>query len=184
MNKLYILFFLYSLVVLQGCDHLRPPSEQNIGKITIYKKEDVPFDHKKNSVLIGGCFDILHHGHIQFIQKAKAEGEYLIVALEPDEKIMATKKRNPIHNADQRASNLIALRAVDEVILLPVLKTYGDYLAFVKSIHPSILAITADDPQQRNKRMQAQAIQAELKVVVPRLGSFSSTQILKKCQHN
>nr|WP_236682642.1 adenylyltransferase/cytidyltransferase family protein [Rickettsia felis] len=43
-------------------------------------------------VLVGGCFDLLHYGHIEFLRKAKKQGKYLIVALEPDETIIKYKK--------------------------------------------------------------------------------------------
>ncbi len=54
-------------------------------------------------VLVGGCFDVLHYGHLEFLHEAKKQGKYLIVALEPDETIIKYKKRKPIHNQLQRA---------------------------------------------------------------------------------
>ena len=47
----------------------------------------------KKIVLVGGCFDILHAGHIFFLQKAKLRGDVLIVLLEHDAHITELKKR-------------------------------------------------------------------------------------------
>ena len=41
----------------------------------------------KKTVLVGGCFDVFHFGHLQFLNSAKEQGDYLIVILEPDEVI-------------------------------------------------------------------------------------------------
>ena len=106
----------------------------------------------KKIVLVGGCFDILHFGHIQFLQKAKETGDYLIVALEPDERIINYKSRTPVHTQKERACNLLALRSVDQVIMLPQLNGFDDYLGLVKNIKPHIIAITSHDPQQNNKQ--------------------------------
>jgi FAD synthetase len=131
----------------------------------------------QNVVLVGGCFDILHFGHIEFLKKAKAAGDYLIVALEPDESIIKYKHRNPTHNQIQRAEILAELRCVDLVILLHSLKGYADYNQLVYNINPKIIAITSDDPQKENKKKQAHEVGATVKIVLPRLGNFSSSSI-------
>lgn len=133
-------------------------------------------------VLVGGCFDILHFGHIQFLQKAKEAGDYLIVALEPDERIINYKKRIPTHTQQERAHNILALRSVDHVIMLPQLNGFDDYLTLVKTIKPDIIAITDNDPQQANKQKQADAINAQLVIVTNIIGSFSSSAIIKEFQ--
>jgi cytidyltransferase-like protein len=133
----------------------------------------------KKIVLVGGCFDIIHFGHIQFLQKAKEAGDFLIVALEPDERIIHHKNRTPMHTQQERAYNLAALRSVDEVIMLPQLNGFDDYLALVKNIKPHIIAITDNDPQKDNKQKQADAIGAQLVIVTDMIGSFSSSNIYK-----
>src|SRR5258708_31534571 len=101
----------------------------------------------KKIVLVGGCFDIIHFGHIQFLEKEKHTGDYLIVALEPDERITSYKQRAPTHTQKERAYNLLALRYVDQVIMLPLLNGFDDYLELVRSIKPTIIGITSNDPQ-------------------------------------
>jgi cytidyltransferase-like protein len=139
--------------------------------------QKVPVPDRQRIVLVGGCFDILHFGHIQFLDKAKKTGDYLIIALEPDETIIQYKKRIPIHNQEQRAYNLVALRSVDQVILLPSLQGFDDYYMLVKNINPHIIAITQDDPQIENKQKQADAIGAQLIIVSERIEPFSSSSI-------
>ena len=140
------------------------------------------FNHEnKKIVLVGGCFDILHYGHIQFLQKAKNQGNYLIVALEPDEKIINQKHRMPIHTQRIRAQNLASLRSVDEILLLPVLKGYEDYQILVERIGPKIIAVTQGDPQLNNKIKQADEIGAHVIVVTEKQPNLSTSLILEKC---
>lgn len=132
--------------------------------------------HKK-IILVGGCFDIMHFGHIKFLEKAHQAGDYLIVALESDECIIENKKRTPTHTQMERAYNLLALRYVDNVILLPFLNNFQDYLNFVKTVNPHIIAITNNDPQINNKQKQAIEVNAQLVIVTNIIGSFSSSSI-------
>lgn len=142
------------------------------------KNISIPQD--KRIVLVGGCFDIIHFGHTQFLEKAKQAGDYLIVALEPDERIIRYKKRMPTHTQDERAHNLLALRHVDHIIMLPLLNGFHDYCELVQTIKPHIIAITSNDPQLSNKQKQADTIGAQLVIVTDMIGNFSSSTILKQ----
>ncbi len=163
-----------SLCFLSSCSNVN--KNPVIENYQLGQKVNTP--KKAKIVLVGGCFDVLHYGHMQFLEKAKLEGAYLIVALEPDESISRYKKRTPIHNQQQRAQNLAAIRYVDKVLLLPKLKGFKDYSQLVQDSHPNVIAITADDPQKQNKLKQANLVGADLKVVVDRIKGFSSTNII------
>ncbi|MCR4263595.1 MAG: adenylyltransferase/cytidyltransferase family protein, partial [Candidatus Roizmanbacteria bacterium] len=79
-------------------------------------------------VLVGGCFDLIHYGHITFLSEARKQGDYLIVALESDENVKKYKGPNrPIHKQAERAEMLRSLRMVDEVVELPEMKEDYDY---------------------------------------------------------
>lgn len=132
----------------------------------------------KKTVLVGGCFDVLHFGHITFLQKAKETGDILVVALESDSFIIDTKKRKPVHSQDERAYILTALKMVDYVILLPRFNKDTDYNTLVQKIKPSIIAVTAGDPAINKKREFASYIQATVVEVTPLLSTFSTTNIL------
>lgn len=66
-------------------------------------------------ILTYGTFDLLHYGHIRLLQRAKALGDYLIVAVSTDE-FNALKGKKSYHNYDTRKKMLEAIRYVDLVI--------------------------------------------------------------------
>lgn len=131
-------------------------------------------------VLVGGCFDLLHYGHLRFLESARLQGDYLIVALESDESIHRTKGAYPIHTQQQRAEILAALWCVDMVLLLPPLQGFDDYFLLVKQVNPSVLAVTGGDSQLTNKQKQADLIGARVVVVNQLIGGLSSSIIRSK----
>ena len=133
----------------------------------------------KKSVLVGGCFDLIHFGHLKFLEAAKKEGDFLIVALEPDEFIKKHKRKLPVHIQLERAEILSNLNMVDLIILLPLFGSNNDYLSLVKKISPSIIGVTEGDGQIENKRKQAKEIGAEVREVVINLKNFSTRNIAK-----
>ena len=134
----------------------------------------------KTLVLAGGCFDVLHFGHIKFLEKAKKEGDVLIVALESNKNIKRLKGRErPIHSQEMRAEMLSALETVDYIVCLPLMENNNDYLELVKRIKPNIIAVTAGDPQLENKKKQAKIVGAKVKIVSPLLKTLSTKEILK-----
>ena len=65
-----------------------------------------------------GCFDLVHVGHVRYLEGAKAEGDRLIVAINDDESVRALKgPHRPILPAPARAELVAALRAVDYVVI-------------------------------------------------------------------
>ena len=65
--------------------------------------------------LVGGCFDLLHFGHLSFLKAAKELADILIICLEPDTTIQRMKKAAPIHTQKQRAEILAELICVDYI---------------------------------------------------------------------
>ncbi|PKK84660.1 MAG: D-glycero-beta-D-manno-heptose 1-phosphate adenylyltransferase [candidate division Zixibacteria bacterium HGW-Zixibacteria-1] len=73
---------------------------------------------KKKIVFTNGVFDIMHFGHIDYLRKAKALGDILIVGLNTDSSVKKFKsKERPVQNQSDRAAILTALEAVDYVIM-------------------------------------------------------------------
>lgn len=66
-------------------------------------------------ILTYGTFDLLHYGHIRILQRAKAQGDYLVVAVSTDE-FNAIKGKKAYHNYETRKKMLEAIRYVDLVI--------------------------------------------------------------------
>lgn len=138
---------------------------------------------QKGTVLVGGCFDVLHYGHVIFFKEAKALGKYLVVALENDDSIVASKDRKAFHTQQQRAEILDSLTMVDEVLLLPSLKAYDDYFELVQKVNPEVIAYTEGDPQSSNKDRQAQDIGAQ-SIAFPFEEGFSTTDLLRRYRQN
>lgn len=131
-------------------------------------------------VLVGGCFDVLHFGHVRFLKKAKSLGDYLIVAIESDKRVRELKGKNrPIHTQKQRKEILESLKFVDEVIILKDKMTDKDYLELVDKVRPCQIATTKGDPGLKKKRVQAKTIGAKV-VIISKTESPSTTEILKK----
>lgn len=136
-------------------------------------------DKNKKIVLVGGCFDLLHIGHIQLLQKAKEKGDALFVMLEGDKRIRETKgDKRPIHNQMQRAQVLSAIASVDYIILLPYLHTDNEYDQVVRQIHPSIIATTKGDTLISHKNRQAKEIGSTVVFVNAPVKTISTSSIL------
>ena len=134
----------------------------------------------KKIVLVGGCFDILHPGHIIFLKKAKQTGDILIVLLESDKKVRALKGRNrPVQTQKDRAKVLSALRYVDQVICLPFMEHEFQYDQLIAKIKPDIIATTRGYPNNCHKRT-ADLVGAKLKYVTGVVGHYSTTSLLNR----
>lgn len=69
-------------------------------------------------VFTNGCFDILHVGHVRYLEQARALGEALVVAINSDRTVRELKGTGrPLMNEDERAEILAALRTVDYVTI-------------------------------------------------------------------
>ena len=133
----------------------------------------------KKVILAGGCFDLIHFGHLKFLEKASEQGNFLVVALESDEFIKKYKRKLPVHHQKERAEILANLNMVDMIVLLPLFKTNDDYSKLVKKISPNIIAVTAGDQQLENKKKQAIEVGAEVKEVIINLKNFSTRKIAR-----
>ena len=72
----------------------------------------------KKIVFTNGCFDILHLGHLKYLEESKKLGDFLIVAINSDESVKILKgSGRPVNNYTLRSKNLMKLKFVDEVIV-------------------------------------------------------------------
>lgn len=135
-------------------------------------------------VLAGGCFDILHIGHVDFLEKAKKQGDILIILLESDEAIKKTKGTNrPIHTQQERAYMLSQIISVDYIVLLPSDMENKDYDNIVKSIQPAIIATTEGDTSISHKERTAQLVGAQVicvNKIIPKVSTSRIVQILSQ----
>ena len=74
-------------------------------------------------VLTNGCFDLLHVGHVRYLQEARKLGDALVVAVNGDESVRSLKGAGrPLNLAEDRAEVLAALECVDFVTIFPELR--------------------------------------------------------------
>jgi FAD synthetase len=130
-------------------------------------------------VLVGGCFDILHYGHIHFLNRSKKYGDILVVLLEGDEFIKKTKGVNRPQNPQAiRAKVLCALRAVDFVIILPFMENNKEYDNLVQNLNPDVIATTKPDPNIAHKKRAAELSGAKLVFSAKALDNYSTSKFL------
>ena len=95
----------------------------------------------KTIVTTNGCFDILHAGHVRYLNKAKTFGDVLVVALNSDKSVRAIKgEGRPVNNELNRAEVLCGLRSVDYVVLFDE----NSPLELLKFIKPDVHTKGAD----------------------------------------
>jgi len=141
--------------------------------------------HQQNKriVLTGGCFDILHVGHITFLEKAKKQGDVLLVLLEADETITSLKgPQRPINTQEGRAIILAALSVVDMVILLEPWMSDKAYDNLVILIKPAIIATTKGDGNRFHKERQAKISNAKVVDVTMHISDASTTKLITLLQ--
>ena len=98
-----------------------------------------------------GCFDLLHVGHVRYLQSAAAEADRLIVAINDDDSVRRLKgEGRPVLAAAHRAELVAALRGVDYVVLFPE-PTVGPLLEALKpDVHCKGTDYTPDTVPERD----------------------------------
>lgn len=95
----------------------------------------------KTFVATNGCFDILHVGHVRYLQKTKSLADFSVVMLNSDKSIKLIKgDSRPINNESDRAEILTALSCVDYVVLFEE----GSPAGLLEKINPDIYTKGAD----------------------------------------
>ena len=135
----------------------------------------------KKIVLVGGCFDLVHLGHLTFLEKAKSIGDVLIILLESDKTIRRLKGANrPINSQVNRAKFLTYLKSVDIIVLLPEFKTNQQYQSLVQQIKPDVIAVTSGDPNLQLKTNTIKSTSTKIVVVTKPITKQSTSLIIKK----
>jgi len=113
----------------------------------------------KKLVFTNGCFDLLHTGHVRYLETAKSYGDVLILGLNSDRSVNALKGNSrPINNQQDRAYILAALDAVDYVVIFDEDTPYD----LIKKIRPHILVKGGD---YKGKNVVGHDLVDELKLV-------------------
>ena len=133
----------------------------------------------KRVVLVNGCFDLLHTGHIYYLKKAAELGDALYVALNGAKSISALKgPTRPIQDDASRAYALAALACVDTVFIFQTPRLTGE----IETIKPDAYAKAGDytlETLASEEREMLESIGAKIHFV-PYLEGFSTTDIIEK----
>ncbi len=136
--------------------------------------------------LVTGVFDLLHQGHLFFLQKAREEmskaGGYLIIGIESDVRVKQLKGDDrPINNQEVRLKNLIETNLADLVFVLPQNFSKASVrMELLKQVRPKLLIVSESTPNQEKKQEMMVKIGGEVRVICAHDPNYSTTKILSK----
>ena len=123
-------------------------------------------------VFTNGCFDVLHRGHIDYLEKSKKLGTKLVIGLNSDASVRRLKIGRPINTQEDRKFVLLSLKCVDEVIIFDD----DTPLNLILSLKPNIITKGGD---YKVSEVVGSDIVPQT-VIIPLLPGYSTTNILKK----
>ena len=98
-------------------------------------------DNSESVVFTNGCFDILHRGHVEYLNQAKSLGKYLVIGLNSDSSVKKIKGEDrPVNNETDRAFVLSNLKCVDAVIIFDEDTPYD----LINTVRPDFLVKGGD----------------------------------------
>jgi D-glycero-beta-D-manno-heptose 1-phosphate adenylyltransferase len=133
----------------------------------------------KKLVATNGCFDLLHLGHVTYLEDARNRGEALLVGVNSDASVGQLKgPGRPVNSESDRAAILAALESVDAVCIF----TEKSSARFLAAVQPDIYAkggdYTLESLNQEERRIVEQA--GGKVVIIPIVPGKSTTTLLKK----
>lgn len=136
-------------------------------------------------VFVSGCYDILHAGHLQFFEEARALGDYLIVSFASADVLWHHKRRKPSIPDDHKRALLMGLRMIDEVIVAEGQQEGLDFEEDFLRIRPDFLVVTEDDKYGPIKRELCERVGARYTILPktpPRFEPVSTSSIVRWVQ--
>lgn len=132
-------------------------------------------------VFTNGCFDLLHQGHVTYLQEARRQGDCLVVGLNSDSSVRTIKgPSRPVNSEQSRARVLAGLACVDHVILFDE----ETPLKLISSLLPDVLVKGADWPVDKIVGA-AEVLAAGGRVAnIPLVDNFSTTGIIDRIRTN
>ena len=133
----------------------------------------------KKLVATNGCFDLLHVGHVRYLQAARALGDALAVGLNSDRSVRELKgKGRPITEEQDRAEILAALECVDLVAVFPELRA----MKFIAASEPNVYVkggdYTAETLNEEERKVLKQ-VGAEIRII-PFEAGYSTSGLLEQ----
>ena len=133
---------------------------------------------RRKVVLASGVFDLLHLGHVKFLEEAKKAGgpnSRLVVVVAKDRTVEKRKGRRPVMSENQRCALVASLKVVDEAML-----GYGtfDMGKVVEKIRPDIIAVGHDSHLSKLEQTVRKLVETKgLKIKIVKIGKFSSDEL-------
>ena len=131
----------------------------------------------KKIIFTNGCFDILHAGHVEYLEAARDLGDKLIVGVNSDQSVKELKGKNrPLNKLEHRAKVLSSLKCVDAVVL------FGEKtpIKLISAVKPDIL-VKGGDYKINEIVGYEEVIKSGGKVVtIPLVKGLSTTKIIQK----
>ena len=122
-------------------------------------------------VITFGTFDVFHIGHINILERARKQGDYLVVGVSSDQLNFKKKQRYPVYPQDQRIRILESLRFVDEVFVEESLDLKVQYIEQYKA---DVLVMGDDWAGKFNEMQQYCEV-----IYLPRTPSISTSEIIE-----
>ena len=133
----------------------------------------------KKLVATNGCFDLLHVGHVRYLQAARGLGDLMVVGLNGDRSVRELKgKGRPIVAELDRAEIVAALQCVDLVTIFPEMRA----TQFIAASHPAIYVKGGDyssETLNEEERALLEKIGAEIRII-PFEAGYSTSRLLEQ----
>ena len=131
-------------------------------------------------VFTNGCFDILHAGHVRYLNAAKALGDILVVGLNSDESVRRLKgEGRPVNPAEDRSEVLAALRAVDHVVVF----SEATAEELVRQLKPDIYVKGGDYSLETLPEAKIVDSYGGKTVLIPMVEGRSTTNVIRRLQN-
>jgi rfaE bifunctional protein nucleotidyltransferase chain/domain len=133
----------------------------------------------KSVVFTNGVFDLLHPGHVRYLQDARREGDALVVGVNSDRSVRGIKgPARPINAEGERAEVVAALSCVDAVVIFDE----DDPGQIIQRLQPDVLVKGADWAEDRIIGRETVEARGGRVVRIPLAEGYSSSAIIKKIQ--
>lgn len=155
------------------------PIEQKIVSRSFFEINSLNL-HQRKIVFTNGCFDVLHFGHVHYLQQAKKLGDILVIGLNSDDSVRRLKgETRPINGEKERAFVLAALSFVDYVVVFEE-DTPKELIEVVK---PDVLVKGGDYHIENIVGADFVLQNGGSVTTIPFVEGYSSTQIIEKLNH-
>lgn len=141
-------------------------------------REKIRIENRK-VVFTNGCFDIIHKGHVTYLNEAKSLGDHLIVGINSDDSVKRLKgKDRPVNNESDRAFVLDNLKSVDDVLIFNEDTPYD----IIKEIIPDLLVKGGDWKEEDIVGSDIVKMNGGKVISLQFVNNYSTTNILEKIE--